>query len=131
MMGSAVISNEERLKILRMVEDGKINAEEGVSLFNALGREGKVRQSEKKTAGGSGKWFRVRITDLSSGRSKATVNIPIELMNWGLRIGAQFAPEVADFDLNEIIQVLEEGVQGKIVEVLDEEDGEHVEIFIE
>jgi hypothetical protein len=62
---------------------------------------------------------------------KAMVNLPIGLMDWGLRVGAQFAPEMEGLDLNELSEILRSGADGKIVEVIDEEDGEHVEIYIE
>jgi hypothetical protein len=52
-------------------------------------------------------------------------------MEWGLQIGAQFAPEVANLDLGELKEMLQSGVEGKVIDVIDEEDGEHVEIFIE
>ena len=48
-----------------------------------------------------------------------------------MQIGAQFAPEVADLDFEQLKEMLESGVGGKVVDVIDEEDGEHVEIFIE
>ena len=62
---------------------------------------------------------------------KALVNLPIGLMDWGLRVGAQFAPEMEGLDLGELSEILRSGADGKIVEVIDEEDGEHVEIYIE
>jgi hypothetical protein len=81
---------------------------------------------------GGPQWFRVRVTNIATGRTRATVNIPLALAEWGLQIGARFAPEVADVDLAELSRLLnEKGTEGKIVDVLDEEDGEHVEIFIE
>jgi hypothetical protein len=52
-------------------------------------------------------------------------------MEWGMQIGAQFAPEVGDLDFEELKAMLQSGVEGKVVDVIDEEDGEHVEIFIE
>jgi hypothetical protein len=48
-----------------------------------------------------------------------------------LQIGAQYAPEVADLDFAQLKEMLKSGVEGKVVDVIDEEDGEHVEIFIE
>ena len=59
------------------------------------------------------------------------VNLPIGLMDWGLRVGAQFAPEMEGLDLGELSEILRSGADGKIVEVIDEEDGERVEIYIE
>lgn len=130
---------DERARILRMVEEGKISATEAVSLLDAMGRKASRTLPQQRglppagnTATNGSRWFRVRVTDAQTGRSKATVNIPLALMDWGLRIGAQFAPEVGEYDLHELTRILgEEGVGGKIIDVVDEEDNEHVEIFIE
>jgi hypothetical protein len=129
-------SPEERLRILKMVEDGKVSAAEGASLLDALNQGRKVNRGVARpitdAEPGSPRWLRVRVTDLESGRSKATVNIPFGLMDWGLRIGAHFAPEMEGYDLQELGRILrEEGPEGKIVDVIDDEDGEHVEIFVE
>ena len=124
-------TTEERMKTLNMIREGKISAEEGAKLLSALGdTEKHSRVSSAKTAG-EPRWFRVRVTDLVSGKTKVSVNIPFGLMEWGLQIGAQYAPEVADLDFAQLKEMLQSGVEGKVVDVIDEEDGEHVEIFIE
>jgi hypothetical protein len=127
--------DNEKMRILRMVEEGKISASEGISLLEAWERGRKPAKGQNRpasSASGGQRWLRVRVTDLYTGRSKATVNIPFGLMDWGLRIGAQFAPEVGSYDLEELSRILsEEGVNGKIVDVTDEEDGEHVEIYVD
>ena len=49
-----------------------------------------------------------------------------------MRLGARFAPKVADVDLPNLLrQIEQEGMQGRVIDVMDEEDGEHVEIFVE
>ena len=126
-------ATDERMLILRMIEDGKISAEEGAKLLTSLGQE-PVKKSkavvvQKKTGGAQ--WFKVRVSDSRTGKMKALVNLPIGLMDWGLRVGAQFAPEMEGLDLGELTEILRSGADGKIVEVIDEEDGEHVEIYIE
>jgi hypothetical protein len=124
----------ERLRVLRLVEEGKISANEGINLLEALqpGQRSKNSSRSGASTAGSPQWFRVRVTDNETGRSKATVNIPLGLAEWGLRIGARYAPEVADFDLAELSNMLtEKGLEGKIIDVVDDEDGEHVEIYIE
>ena len=124
-------SAEERLKILNMVREGKITAEEGAKLLAALSGSGRTgRKAAAKPASGP-RWFRVRVTDMATGKTKTSVNIPLGLMEWGLQIGAQFAPEVGEINLERLNEMLNSGVEGKIVDVIDEEDGEHVEIFIE
>jgi hypothetical protein len=140
----------ERLKILQMVESGKITASEGVSLLNALAqgsRNGAAHRPEprlaqaairlsdpqngeiRQTQGGP-RWFKVRVTDLVTGKNKTSVTLPISMVDWGLRIGARYAPET-DIDLSQVAEMLRMGVEGKLVDVIDEEDGEHVEIFVE
>jgi hypothetical protein len=124
-------TTEERMKILNLIREGKITAEEGAKLLSALGESQKSTRAPATRTAGEPRWFRVRVTDLVSGKSKVSVNIPFGLMEWGLQIGAQFAPEVGDLDLGELKEMLNSGVEGKIIDVIDEEDGEHVEIFIE
>lgn len=80
---------------------------------------------------GTARWLRVKVTDVASGRSKATVQIPIGLLDAGLKIGAHFAPEVEGVDLTQIMEAVRSGVTGKLVDVIDDEDGEHVEIYVE
>ena len=122
-------SVEERMKILKMIEEGKLSAEEGTKLLAALSVK---RPASSRAAGpGSAKWLRIRVTDTRTGRSKASVQIPIALVDAGLKIGAHFAPEVDGVDMSNVMEALRSGVTGKIIDVTDEEDGEHVEIYIE
>jgi len=124
--------SDERMMILKMIEEGKITADEGARLLASVGKESNkpARVGVPMTADGP-KWFRVRVRDTVTGKNKATVNLPISLMDWGLKVGAQFAPEVSGVDMQELAEILRSGAEGKIIEVIDEEDGEHVEIFIE
>jgi hypothetical protein len=126
-------TTEERMKILTMIREGKITAEEGAKLLSALSAGGKPPRAAAAATKPSGepRWFRVKVTDMVNGKTKVSVNIPFGLMEWGMQIGAQFAPEVAELDFEQLKQMLQTGVEGKIVDVIDEEDGEHVEIFIE
>ena len=122
---------EERMKILKMIEDGKITAEEGAKLLAALADS--RRTQPLPTAGGNSpaKWFRVRVTDVTTGRTKVNVNLPMTLVNVGLKMSARFAPELDQEQMNAIAEALKSGAMGKVVDVVDESDGEHVEVFIE
>lgn len=75
--------------------------------------------------------MRIRVTDVRSGRSKASVQIPLALVDAGMKIGAHFAPEIEGVDMSNVMDALRMGVTGKIIDVMDEEDGEHVEIYVE
>lgn len=123
---------EERMKILKMIEEGKISAEEGAKLLAALneGRRGPGGSGSNR-APGAGRLLRIRVTDLATGRSKASVQIPLGLIDAGMKIGAHFAPEVEGVDMSAVMDALRAGVTGKIIDVTDDEDGEHVEIFVD
>jgi hypothetical protein len=124
-----VALKEERMQILKMIEDGTITADEGAKLLAAL-EEGETK-SEQTAPGGQARWMRIRVTDLNTGRAKVNVNLPMGLVSLGVKMGARFAPEMEDIDLDEVIQAIKDGAQGKIVEVEDEEDNERVQIYIE
>jgi hypothetical protein len=119
---------EERMQILKMIEARQISAEEGAKLLAALD---KVDRSGDAAPRATPRWFRVRVTDLRTGKSKVNVNIPMGLVNVGIKMGARFAPEVEGLDVEQITRAIREGAQGKIIDVEDEEDAERVEIFIE
>jgi hypothetical protein len=124
-------TTEERMKILKMIQEGKITAEEGAKLINALKES---RKGPGRSSGASGRrssWLRIRVTDVLTGRAKVNVNLPLGLMDAGLRIGAQYAPQLEGIDVENLISQARAGAPGKIIDVIDEEDGEHVEIFIE
>ena len=125
-------NTEERMKILKLIEEGKISAEEGAKLLSALSdsRRGMPPSPRPPSVGGA-RMLRVRVTDTRTGRSKASVQIPLALVDAGLKIGAHFAPEVQGVDMSNVMEALRMGVTGKIIDVVDEEDGEHVEIFVE
>ena len=122
-------TREERVQVLRMIETGKITAEEGAKLLEAL------EQSDGPEGGlsspGRPKWFRVRVSDKVTGKTKVNVNIPMGLVSVGMRMGARFAPEMSDVNMAELMQAVKAGASGKILEVDDEQDGEHVEIYVE
>lgn len=125
------MKDEERLQVLKMIEQGLITAQEGARLLNAL-EESSAPPEKTTTSSSKPRWFRVRVTDIRSGKSKVNVNIPWGLVNVGIRMGARFAPEIEDMDLTQLLKEIEEqGRQGKIIDVEDEEDGERVEIFVE
>ena len=127
-------NSEERMKILKLIEEGKISAEEGAKLLSALsGPRRPPSPPGPRMPGmpGSARWLRIRVTDIRTGRSKAAVQIPLALVDAGMKIGAHFAPEVEGVDMSNVMEALRSGVTGKIIDVTDEEDGEHVEIFVE
>ncbi len=122
-------TTEERMRILKMVADKQITAEEGARLLDAL--RGASGEPPGRGEAARARWLRVRVTDRSSGRSKLNVSVPVGLVDIGLKMGARFAPEMAGLDMGAVQAALKEGVRGRIIEVDDEADDERVEIFVE
>jgi len=119
---------EERARILQMVGNGQVSAEEGVGLLRAVGEPS---QSAEQTRTGNPGWLRVRVMELESGRPKVSVNLPLSLVRTAARWGSRFAPETEGLDWDELVDVLQNGAQGKIVDVEDDSSGERVQVFVE
>ena len=138
-------TTEERMKILQMIQEGKISAEDGAKLLAALGSSarptappgfgpGRPRRPGVPTppVPGAPRWLRVRVTDMKTGKTKVNVNLPLRLVDAGLNIAGHFVEDIDFEDVSASIRAaLDENMIGKIIDVVEGEDGEHVEIFIE
>lgn len=132
---------EERLKILNLLQEGKITAAEAARLLEALEAATGSKPGQRVPTGpgvpyspgpvGGGRWMRVRVTDTSTGKTRVNVRLPLNLVGSGIRLGMKFAPEIDGLDTNDLMEWINSGELGQIVDVFDEEDGEHVEVFIE
>jgi hypothetical protein len=122
---------EERMRILQMIQDGTVTAEEGAKLLEALGSGPRKTARRAERIPRDARLLRVRITDLHTGQTKVNVNIPMSLVNVGVRLGARFMPANADLDYDNIMDAIQGGASGQIVDVEDVESGEHVEVWVE
>ena len=121
-------TTEERLKILKMVEEGKITAEEAARLLTALARSDRRRPA---TGQDETRWLRVSVTDMESGKQSVNITLPMSLVNVGLRMGARFVPDLDGLQMEEIAQAVREGAMGKIIDIDDLDEGQHVEVYLE
>jgi hypothetical protein len=139
--GAAPEGDSERLRILELLEQQKITAAEAADLLAALGehdrgRDGRRRErnrwlaEELAPASDRARWFRVRVTDLSSGRMRTNVSVPIGMVGFGLGFARRFRniPGVAHVD--DLFEAVREGRRGIIFDVAND-GGERVEIFID
>ncbi len=128
-----MVSTEERLKILKMIQENKITAEEGISLLKAIDTPvTPVKPSGPQVVPGrEPKFLRIHITDTRTGRPRVNIRLPINVINAGFKMGAKFSPEVQGLDADQLLGFVKAGVTGQVVDIQDEEDGEHVEIYLE
>lgn len=122
------MTTEERRKILQMLEEGKITAEEAAALLRALGsrKPGPTGPSPI----GERRFLHICVTDIGSGKNKVNITVPLQLVKVGLRIAERFAPET-EVDWQELVEAITGGAMGKIVEIEDKEESERVEIYVE
>lgn len=130
-------TTEERMQILKMIQEGKISAEEGVRLMEALDK-GDIRgprppapPSFSGMMAGKPSLLRVRVTDTNTGKVRVNVRLPLSLVKSGIKMGAKFAPEVEGLDMDTLSEFINSGERGQIVDIEDANDGEHIEVFIE
>ncbi|MEX1020014.1 MAG: hypothetical protein WDZ49_10170 [Litorilinea sp.] len=120
-------SSEERLFILRMLEQGKIKAEEAARLLSALDGDTPSTAAPPRDPFDLLHGLRIRVQDMHSGHEQVNITIPTGLVRFGLR----FVPHSANIDVDAIQAAVERGSVGKILEVADQDSGKRVQIFIE
>lgn len=139
-----MVTAQERMKILQMLQEGKITPESAAQLLEAMG-EGVPDPAPAATpaptaapvmadvpeAGPKPRWLRVRVTDSGTGRPRVNVRVPLGLVGLGLKLGAKYSPEIESIDAEALVQAIQSGETGAFVDVFDEDDGEHVEVFLE
>jgi len=135
--------NDERKRILEMLQNGKLSAAEALDLLNALDDPA----PKPAAAADGGRFLRVRV---QSERSKVNVNLPLNLLRVVGRlasVGLKLIPEearremankgidLANFDIDELIRLVDQGlVDGKIVDVDTDDPREgrtKVEVYVE
>lgn len=124
-------SPEERMQILKMLQEGRITADQANELLNALEATSPVQESRR--APRSARFLRIVAYEGSS--TKININVPLDLV----RVLSNVIPrEVLKvrrgddehvLDVDAILRAVDEGAAGKIIEV--EGDDSRVEIFVD
>jgi len=138
-------TTEERARVLRMVEQGVVSAEEGARLLAAMsdapaGRAHpsahpgpRNRTRTQRTGRGRG-MLRLRLTDAASGRRRIDVQIPTGVLDFlvaaGGRVGLLDA-DLGGIDLEELHQAISGGGTGRVLDWFDEDSGQRVEVYLE
>lgn len=116
------------MQILKMIEEGKVTSKDGLELLSAL------EEKENLPIAKSTKWIKIKVLDPED-NTKVNVNIPIALIDVGLKIASKVSPELKDSDLNgidfnEIAELVKNGAEGKLIDI-ESDNGEKVEIIVE
>jgi len=126
-------TNEERMRILKMVEEGKLTPEEAARMLRALGQAG-GGESAARPGGRRARFLHIHIEDPKQGRPGGRVNVrlPIAAVGMLTKVVDRYAPPEAlqGVDLPELWRAIEQGEIGRLVDIHGE-DGEIVEITLE
>lgn len=128
---------EEIAKVLTMVQDGKLNAEEGSELIQAL-KEKNPTTAANKASDYMDRMLKVRVT--SEAGDKVNVNLPLRLIKVALKSGiniasaipesAKYVKDINTLDVDLILKAIDEELSGPIVEV-ESQNGDKVSVVIE
>jgi len=136
--------NEDKIKVLEMIQEGKISAKEGMELLQALEN---VTQTGISSHSEGKRSLRIRV---KGDKTNVNVNVPLALIRATskfMTFGMSFVPESAreemakrgvdlsQIDLTELVDLIDQGlVEEKLVEVdvEDEKDGRmKVDIYVD
>ncbi len=137
--------NEEIMKILEMVKDGKITTEEGENLISAVTGGA---SSASKARSGKFEMLRVRVNargDAKKDSAKVEVNVPLTVAKKALGLVSlvpneakkELAEQGIDLDSINLAELIELFENGEITEELvniesgDEENGTTVKVYVD
>jgi hypothetical protein len=120
---------EDISRILKMVEEGKIDADKATELIEALNAAPAFDQVKK--IDNSEKMLKIRV--ISGENDKVNVNLPIKFIKNVLSACGKIpisANGMEAIDTKLIAEAIDNGIEGKIVDVKSA-NGDIVEVFIE
>lgn len=137
--GTGSLLSDDRLEILRMVENGTVSAEEAARLFEALDRTERATPGfpfpAQPTAPISpmaqgplkpSRVVRFRVTE--GDQPVLNLALPLGLLDSGVKIAKRFTGDLM-VDGGELKQTVNEGFRGSLLDVNDGD--QHVEIIVE
>lgn len=132
--------SEERLEILRLVENQTVTAEEAGRLLEALDRSDRSYSASQQTVPFipvppappapplPQRSVRIRITNTTSGKAQINLVLPYRLVDSGIKLAKRFAPEHL-LDSRDIRRSIDEGFSGPLLDLVDGE--QRIEIIVE
>lgn len=131
--------SQEKLRVLELIQEGKVNAEQGLELIQAMESGAKETPS-----GSSDRVFRVKV---DGDKTKVNVNIPMRLVRVASKfvgLGMNFIPpearsemdkrgiDLSEIDFKELVDLIDQGlVDGKLVDIeVDDPNEGHMTVAV-
>jgi hypothetical protein len=119
-------SRDERDRILNLIEEGRVTADQAAQLLDALDEEHE-RSAERARV------LRVRVTTLNPRQQRINMaaTIPLNLVRVSLRLGTQLLPQLSNTALEDLLRTIDSRAAGRLLDLQDLDTGERLEIFVE
>jgi MFS family permease len=122
---------DERLQVLQMLEEGTISALEAATLLETLEEERPWGLAAASGPARARRHLRIQVSDLVSGTTKASIILPMGLVNTVLYVGGRLTSDLVSLDLQELEKLVDSSAAGKDVQAMDTEDGQRVAVSVE
>jgi hypothetical protein len=90
-----------------------------------------TRKTFAESASRGPRYFHLSVTDTHTGKSRVDVRMPVGVITAGVKLGAHFSPEIHGMDTNHLLEMISEGDTGKVMDIVDDDDCEHVVVTLE
>ncbi len=119
----------DRMRVLEMLEQGKISAQDAARLLDALAT------GDRAAPKSLGRTVRIRVTDALSGRLEANVTMPLgavrALATVGTGIRRGLSPYFGEMDTTTLLEAIESGQTGRLLDLAIPDAGRRIEVIVE
>ena len=134
-------TNDERLRILTQVKNGKIEINQAIDLLRSLDSNESTATRESTTDTGSPmnmpRVLRILKLDTLNQKTLADITIPLDLLQAGMRVGANFYLDLAGLSTEQLDLLVNEPatflrLYGEVLlDLEDENTNEHISLTLE
>jgi hypothetical protein len=133
-------TNNERLRILTLVKYGRIDINEATDLLRALDRNESTAQPDPDSSSlpsFTPRVLRILKTDTFNQKTMADITIPLDLLQAGIRVGANFYLDLAGLSTEQLDMLVNEPsayvrLYGDVLlDLEDENTNEHIKLTLE
>jgi hypothetical protein len=124
--------SEEKIRILKMVESGKISAEEGATLLEAIEETPEEKASGQQSS--LGRILNIKVTNSETGEAKVNLKVPLGVAHIikSLIPAAELQKlQERGINLDLLFQNIDSGAIGQLIDVEDKEHNQIIQISIE
>lgn len=81
--------------------------------------------------GDKARWLKIRVRNTATGQNKVSITLPLGVVRLALALGGRFSDGMSNVDTDELMAYFKSGQRGILVEAQDDEDNEHVQIYLD